>query len=130
MNLYPKCVPIRTKKIPTKPINTGFVGIYLFSKADIRNSLSLLAHERSCFAACQWELLTPTDISIPFTYRLVLYALEAGECLFCVQTLGRRDLSSCFLVHICAFYSSYSSYFAFLCTSSKIFRAKMDPNIL
>ena len=43
-----------------------------------------------------------------------------------IQTLGRRDLSGCFLVHICAFYSSYSSYFAFLCTSSKIFRAKME----
>ena len=56
-------------------------------KADIRNPLSLLAHERSRFATCQWELLTPTDISIPFTHRLVLYALEAGECLFCVQTL-------------------------------------------
>ena len=35
------------------------------SKADIRNPLSLLAHERSRFATCQWELLTPTDISIP-----------------------------------------------------------------
>ena len=55
-------------------------------KADIRNPLSLLAHERSRFATCQWELLTPTDISIPLTHRLVLYALEAGECLFCVQT--------------------------------------------
>ena len=55
------------------------------SKADIRNLLSLLAHERSRFATCQWELLTPTDISIPFTHRLVLYALEAGECLFYVQ---------------------------------------------
>ena len=51
-------------------------------KADIRNPLSLLAHERSRFATCQWELLTPTDISIPLTHRLVLYALEAGECLF------------------------------------------------
>ena len=56
-------------------------------KADIRNPLSLLAHERSRFATCQWELLTPTDISIPLTHRLVLYALEAGECLFCVQEL-------------------------------------------
>ena len=56
-----------------------------FGKADIRNPLSLLAHERSRFATCQWELLTPTDISIPFTHRLVLYVLEAGECLFCVQ---------------------------------------------
>ena len=62
-------------------------------KADIRNPLSLLAHERSRFATCQWELLTPTDISIPpLTHRLVLYALEAGECLFCVhdmRILGR-----------------------------------------
>ena len=57
-----------------------------FGKADIRNPLSLLAHERSRFATCQWELLTPTDISIPRTHRLVLYALEAGECLFCVHT--------------------------------------------
>ena len=47
-----------------------------------------------------------------------------------IQTLGRRDLSGCFLVHICVFYSSYSSHFAFLYTSSKIFRAKMEPNIL
>jgi len=44
------------------------------------------------------------------------------------QTLGRRDLSCCFLVHICVFYSSYSSHFAFLYASSKIFRAKMEPN--
>ena len=46
-----------------------------------------------------------------------------------IQTLGRRDLSGCFLVHICAFYSSYSSYFVFLCAPSKIFRAKMEPII-
>ena len=59
--------------------------LIFFGKADIRNPLSLLAHERSRFATCQWELLTPTDISIPFTHRLVLCALEAGECLFCVQ---------------------------------------------
>ncbi len=45
-------------------------------------------------------------------------------------SLGRRDLSGCFLVHICVFYSSYSSHFAFLCTSSKFFRAKMEPDIL
>ena len=51
------------------------------SKADIRNPLSLLAHERSRFATCQWELLTPPDISIPLTHRLVLYALEAGGML-------------------------------------------------
>ena len=61
--------------------------MFQLRKADIRNPLSLLAHERSRFATCQWELLTPTDISIPFTHRLVLYALEAGECLFCVQML-------------------------------------------
>ena len=47
--------------------------------------LSLLAHERSRFATCQWELLTPTDISIPLTHRLVLYTLEAVDCLFFVQ---------------------------------------------
>ena len=56
-------------------------------KADIRNPLSLLAHERSRFATCQWELLTPTDISIPLTHRLVLYTLEAGDCLFCIQII-------------------------------------------
>ena len=60
------------------------------SKADIRNPLSLLAHERSRFANCQWELLTPTDISIPLTHRLVLYTLEAGDCLFCVQAVKIR----------------------------------------
>ena len=68
------------------------------SKADIRNPLSLLAHERSRFANCQWELLTPTDISIPLTHRLVLYTLEAGDCLFCVQNdvkiviFGKADM--------------------------------------
>ena len=60
------------------------------SKADIRNPslqlcwqglASLLAHEHSRFAICQWDLSTPTDISIPLTRRLVLRALEAGECL-------------------------------------------------
>ena len=51
----------------------------MVGKADIRNPLSLLAHERSRFATCQWELLTPTDISIPFTHRLMLYALESGN---------------------------------------------------
>ena len=63
----------------------------MVGKADIRNPLSLLAHERSRFATCQWELLTPTDISIPLTHRLVLHTLEAGDCLFCVHTL-------CFLI--------------------------------
>ena len=52
--------------------------MFQLRKADIRNPLSLLAHERSRFATCQWELLTPTDISIPLIHRLVLYALEMG----------------------------------------------------
>ena len=59
--------------------------MFLISKADICNPLSLLAQERSRFVTCQWELLTPTDISIPLTHRLVLYTLESGECLFCVH---------------------------------------------
>jgi hypothetical protein len=50
--------------------------------------------------------------------------------LFTTQTLGRRDLSGCFLVHICMFYSSYSSLFAFLCPSHQIFRAKTEPNMI
>ena len=57
----------------------------MLSKADIRNPLSLIAHEGSRFATCRSELLTPTDISILRTPRLVLYALEAVEGLFCVQ---------------------------------------------
>ena len=60
----------------------------MVGKADIRTPLSLLAQERSRFATCQWELLTPTDISIPLTHRLVLYTLEEGDCLFCVQTVS------------------------------------------
>ena len=47
------------------------------------------------FATCQWELLTPTDISIPLTHRLVLYALEAEECLFCVQEIYNSTI--CFV---------------------------------
>ena len=39
------------------------------------------------FAICQWELSTPTDISIPLTHRLVLRALEAGECLSAFKQL-------------------------------------------
>ena len=67
-----------------------YAGECLFrGKADIRNPPSLLAHERSRFATCQWELLTPTDISIPLTHRLVLYALEVGECLFCVHFIEK-----------------------------------------
>ena len=73
------------------------------SKADIRNPPSLLAHERSRFATCQWELLTPTDISIPLTHRLVLYALEAvgkGDAysafkiviLFLIVSIGYKDV--------------------------------------
>ena len=53
----------------------------MVGKADIRNPLSLLAHERSRFAICQRELSAPTDISIPLTCRLVLRTLESLECL-------------------------------------------------
>ena len=76
-----------------------FAGIYTLGKADIRNPLSLLAHERSRFATCQWELLTPTDISIPLTHRLVLYALEAGECLFCVHIILGKQISTIRLLY-------------------------------
>ena len=64
----------------------------IFRKADIRNPLSLLAHERSRFATCQWEFLTPTDISIPLTHCLVLYALE------------RRNAYSAFIYGYCIIY--------------------------
>ena len=71
-----------------------FLSVVKISKADIRNPLRYLQdhkessrkraplmifHERSRFATCQWELSTPTDISIPLTHRLVLRALEAGN---------------------------------------------------
>lgn len=51
-----------------------------------------------------------------------------SEAVFISQTLGLRDLFGCFSVHICEFYSLYSSYFTFLCTSPKIFRAKIEPD--
>ena len=60
-----------------------FVRFRMSSKADIRNPLSLPAHERS---------------RIPLTHRLVLYTLEAGDCLFCVQNdvkiviFGKADM--------------------------------------
>ena len=44
-------------------------------------SASLLAHERSRFAICQWKLSISTGINIPFARHLVLCALEAWECL-------------------------------------------------
>ena len=78
---YPPSPPLS----PTQSRQDFFALCRHISKADIRNPLSLLAHERSRFANCQWELLTPTDISIPLTHRLVLYTLEAGDCLFCVK---------------------------------------------
>lgn len=34
-------VPINTKKIPTKPIITGFVGIYLFTQTPTHKNLLL-----------------------------------------------------------------------------------------
>lgn len=73
---------------------------------------------------------------VPFQYHKAKNKLANAhftrlcELLKIIQTLGRKDLSGCFLVHICTFHSSYSSYFAFLCTSSKIFRAKMEPTII
>ena len=51
----------------------------MVGKADIRNPLSLLAHERSRFAICQWELLTPTDISIPLTHAKCSTHLKRGN---------------------------------------------------
>ena len=62
------------------------ISLVCVCKTDIRNPLSLLAHERSCFATCQRKLLIPTDICIPPCPRLVPRALEAGECLFRVQS--------------------------------------------
>lgn len=59
-------------------------------------------------------------------HKWLVYAIY--EALFTIQTLGLKDLSGCFLVHFCVFYSSYSSYFAFLFTSSKIFRAKIESD--
>ena len=59
-------------------------------KADIRNPLSLLAHERSRFANCQWELLTPTDISISLTHRLVLYTFEGGIAYSAFKVHSRK----------------------------------------
>ena len=38
MNFCTQNVPIHTKKIPTKPINTGFVGIYLFIQTPLRTA--------------------------------------------------------------------------------------------
>ena len=63
-------------------------------KADIRNPslqlcwqglASLLAHERSRFAICQWELSTPTDISIPPHPPLSAPRTWSGGMLICVQ---------------------------------------------
>ena len=70
-----------------------------------------------------------TNLSF-FLFLTIPYFIRVCGVCVTIQTLGRRDLSGCFQVHICVFYSSYSSYCAFLCTSSKIFRAKMEPNIL
>ena len=75
-----------------------------------------------CFSASVIILLSNRTL---IGFKRPVYA--GSQILLLIQTLRRRDLSGCFLVHICAFYSSYSSYFAFLCTSSKIFRAKTEP---
>ena len=63
-------------------------------KADIRNPslqlcwqglASLLAHERSRFAICQWELSTPTDRSIPPHPPLSAPRTWSVGMLICVQ---------------------------------------------
>ena len=80
---------------------------------DIRNPLSLLAHEHSRFATCQWELLTPTDISIPLTHRLVLHAFDAGNAYSAFKTY---DPQKQHLIQI--FYFELAFHFApliFLC---------------
>ena len=64
--------------------------IFHFCKADIRNPLSLLAHEHSRFATRQWKLLISTDIRHPPIHCLVLYTLDVGECLFCVHKIKQR----------------------------------------
>ena len=73
-------------------VDTGF--FYVLSKADIRNPslqlcwqglASLLAHERSRFAICQWELSTPTGISIPPHPPLSAPRTWSGGMLICVQ---------------------------------------------
>ena len=42
------------------------------------------------FATCQWELLTPTDISIPLTLRI-----RCGGLLICVQKIYNSTI--CFV---------------------------------
>lgn len=51
---------------------------------------SLLAHERSRFAICQWELSTPTDISIPPHPPLSAPRTWSGGMLICVQTSSQH----------------------------------------
>lgn len=75
------------------------------------------------FSFTKWESRLQNEIFI-YKEGLLRYKRDSHS------TFHRRDLSGCFLVHICVFYSSYSSYFAFLCTSPQIFRAKMEPKIL
>ena len=67
---------------------------YIFVKR-ISPFASLLAHERSRFAICQWELSTPTDRNIPLTRRLVLRALETGECLSAVNRIFAIRFATC-----------------------------------
>ena len=60
-------------------IRLHFLKSYSFAINDIKLLVKRTFAIR--FAICQRELSTPTDISIPLTRRLVLRALEAGECL-------------------------------------------------
>ena len=82
----------------------------------------------SNFTKSEWNIPISSPIQNKKPHKAHKYKL--CEDMFSIQTLGRRDLSGCFLVHICAFYSSYSSYFAFLYTSSNIFRAILEPSLI
>ena len=46
-----------------------------------------------------------------------------------IQTLGLRNLSGCFSVHICVFYSSYSSHFAFCIPRPKFLEPKWSQPV-
>ena len=97
-------------------------------------SASLLAHERSRFANCRWELLTPTDISIPLTNRLVLDTLEAGDCLFCVQFIEVPEIygnvcgdKNCFSLNVIKFPMRTDKAWNFL-KDRAFYQSKCDKN--
>ena len=51
-------------------------------KADIRNPLSLLAHERSRFANCQWELSGQSTSQQKINHPKTLKSLEVVDFYF------------------------------------------------